>query len=214
MCGVFGIYGHEEASNLTYLGLHALQHRGQESAGIVSTDGGAMHSFRAMGLVADVCTAEVLSHLPGSAAIGHVRYSTAGVSQLKNAQPLYVSYQGGQLAVAHNGNLVNAQSLKDELESTGAIFQSDSDTEVLIHLIARSRETSFTRRVVEALKRVEGAYSLVFLTQRQLVGVRDPRGFRPLVLGKRKDAWVLASETCALDLIEAEFVREVEPGEL
>ncbi|HZA49219.1 MAG TPA: amidophosphoribosyltransferase, partial [Myxococcaceae bacterium] len=174
----------------------------------------AMHSFRAMGLVADVCTAEVLSRLPGNAAIGHVRYSTAGVSQLKNAQPLYVSYQGGQLGVAHNGNLVNAQSLKDELESTGAIFQSDSDTEVLIHLIARSRETSFTRRVVEALKRVEGAYSLVFLTERQMVGVRDPRGFRPLVLGKRNNAWVLASETCALDLIEADFVREVEPGEL
>jgi amidophosphoribosyltransferase len=214
MCGIFGIHGHEEASNLTYLGLHALQHRGQESAGIVSSDGGGMHSFRAMGLVADVCTAEVLSRLPGSAAIGHVRYSTAGVSQLKNAQPLYVSYQGGQLAVAHNGNLVNAQSLKDELESTGAIFQSDSDTEVLIHLIARSRESSFTRRVVEALKRVEGAYSLLFLTERQLVGVRDPRGFRPLVLGKLKNAWVLASETCALDLIEAEFVREVEPGEL
>jgi amidophosphoribosyltransferase len=214
MCGVFGIYGHDEASNLTYLGLHALQHRGQESAGIVSSSHGALHSFRAMGLVADVCTADVLARLPGNAAIGHVRYSTAGVSQLKNAQPLYVSYQGGQLGVAHNGNLVNAQSLKDELESTGAIFQSDSDTEVLIHLIARSRETSFVGRVVESLKRVEGAYSLVFLTERQLVAVRDPRGFRPLVLGKLKNAWVLASETCALDLIEAEFVREIEPGEL
>ncbi|HYX91570.1 MAG TPA: amidophosphoribosyltransferase, partial [Myxococcaceae bacterium] len=214
MCGVFGIYGHDEASNLTYLGLHALQHRGQESAGIVSSSQGSLHSFRAMGLVADVCTADVLAELPGNAAIGHVRYSTAGVSQLKNAQPLYVRYQGGQLGVAHNGNLVNAQSLRDELESTGAIFQSDSDTEVLIHLIARSRESSFAARVVESLKRVEGAYSLLFLTDKQLVAVRDPRGFRPLVLGKLKGAWVLASETCALDLIEAEFIREVEPGEL
>jgi amidophosphoribosyltransferase len=214
MCGVFGIYGHEEASNLTYLGLHALQHRGQESAGIVSTDRQQLHGFRGMGLVADLFTQPVLGSLPGSAAIGHVRYSTSGMSQLKNAQPLRVSYSGGQLAVAHNGNLVNAQALKDELEASGAIFQSDSDTEVLIHLIARSKAPSFQHRVVEALRRVEGAYSLLFLTEKQLIAARDPHGFRPLVLGKLKNAWVLASETNALDLIEAEFIRELAPGEV
>jgi len=214
MCGVFGIFGHEEASNLTYLGLHALQHRGQESAGIVSSDQKVLHAHRQMGLVADVFTAEALSRLPGTAAIGQVRYSTAGVSQLKNAQPLTVEYAGGSLAIAHNGNLVNAQELRDELEHDGAIFQSDSDTEVIVHLIARAREPSFEQRAVQALQRVEGAYTLLLLTQRQLVAVRDSFGFRPLVLGRLKDAHVLASETTALDLIEAEFVREVEPGEM
>ncbi|MFZ5471407.1 MAG: amidophosphoribosyltransferase [Myxococcota bacterium] len=215
MCGVFGIVGHSEAPHLTYLGLHALQHRGQESAGIVSADGATLKSWRQMGLVADVFTAPVLERLsPAQAAIGHVRYSTAGVSHLKNAQPLMVAYAGGQLAVAHNGNLVNAQTLRDELEQTGAIFQSDSDTEVFVHLIARSREAAFPQKVVEALARVQGAYSLLFLTERQLVAVRDPFGFRPLVLGRLKNAYVLASETTALDLIEAELIREVEPGEM
>ena len=214
MCGIFGIFGNEEASNLTYLGLHALQHRGQESAGIVASDGAELRSYRQMGLVADVFTAPVLEKLPGKAAIGHVRYSTAGVSQLKNAQPLIVMYAGGQLAVAHNGNLTNAVALRRELEESGAIFQSDSDTEAIIHLIARSKESLFERKVVEALGRVQGAYSLVFLTERQLVAARDPIGFRPLVLGKLKNAYVLASETTALDLIEAELIREIEPGEM
>src|SRR5712692_1109969 len=173
MCGVFGIFGHEEASNLTYLGLHALQHRGQESACIVSSDQKALHAHRQMGLVGDVFTAEALSRLPGSAAIGQVRYSTAGMSQLKNAQPLTVAYAGGGLAIAHNGNLVNAQALRNELEQSGAIFQSDADTEVIVHLIARARELSFEQRVVQALQRVQGAYSLLFLTERQLVAVRD-----------------------------------------
>lgn len=214
MCGVFGIMGHDEASNLAYLGLHALQHRGQESAGIVSSDAGGLKLHRQMGLVADVFTAPVLEQLSGRSAIGHVRYATTGVSHLKNAQPLMVSYAGGQLAVAHNGNLVNAQALREELERSGAIFQSDSDTEVIIHLIARSKQESFEEKVVEALSRVQGAYSLLFLTQDKLVAARDSFGFRPLVLGRLKDAWVLASESTALDLIEAEFIREMEPGEL
>ncbi len=214
MCGVFGIFGHEEAANLTYLGLHALQHRGQESAGIVSNEQGSLKSWRQMGLVSDVFTAPVLASLPGQAAIGHVRYSTAGGSHLKNVQPLMVEYAGGKLAVAHNGNLVNAQLLRAELESHGAIFQSDADTEALIHLIARSREHEFEKRLIEALGRVTGAYSLLFLTEKQLVAVRDPYGFRPLVLGRLKNAYVLASETTALDLIEAELIREIEPGEM
>jgi amidophosphoribosyltransferase len=214
MCGIFGIFGHDEAANLTYLGLHALQHRGQESAGIISADQGALKSWRQMGLVADVFTAPVLARLTGRAAIGHVRYSTAGVSHLKNAQPLMAEYAHGPLAVAHNGNLVNAVALRDELEARGAIFSSDSDTEALIHLIAHSKEVAFAGRVVEALKQAQGAYSLLFLTDKELVAVRDPFGFRPLVLGRLKGAYVLASETTALDLIEAEFVREVEPGEM
>ncbi len=214
MCGVFGIFGHDEAANLTYLGLHALQHRGQESAGIISCDSGALKSWRQMGLVADVFTVPVLERLTGRAAIGHVRYSTAGVSHLKNAQPLMAEYVRGKLAVAHNGNLVNAQALKDELGASGAIFQSDADNEVIIHLIARSKETAFEARVVEALARVQGAYSLLFLTERELVAVRDPHGFRPLVLGRLKNSYVLASETTALDLIEAELIREIEPGEM
>jgi len=214
MCGVFGIVGHPEASNLTYLGLHALQHRGQESAGIVSSDESRLHAYRAMGLVADVFTAKVLEDLPGTAAIGHARYSTAGMSHVKNAQPMMVEYVGGQMAVAHNGNLVNADALRTELVSQGAIFGSDSDTETVVHLIARSKQPTFEKKVVEALARVQGAYSLLFLTSKQLVAVRDPFGFRPLVLGRLKNAYVLASETTALDLIEAEFLREVEPGEM
>ena len=223
-CGVFGIWaqGHsEEAANYAYLGLHALQHRGQESAGIVSTDGETLHVHREMGLVADIFGAEVLSQLKGYAAIGHVRYSTAGASHLKNAQPLAVQYAGGAVAVAHNGNLVNAEQLRAELESQGSIFQASSDTEVIVHLIARARTAGATGpteqllgAVREALGKVSGAYSILFLTPRALVGARDPMGFRPLVLGKLKGSWVLASETTALDLIEAEYVREIEPGEV
>ena len=214
MCGVFGIFGHEEASHLTYLGLHALQHRGQESAGITSSDGSRLKTYRAMGLVADVFTEPILNELPGKAAIGHVRYSTAGGSHVRNAQPYQVSYGGGQLAVAHNGNFVNADEARKELEEAGAIFQSDSDTENVIHYIARSRAGAFEARVVDGLRRLEGAYSMVFLTEKKLVAVRDPIGFRPLVLGRLKNAYVIASETTALDLIEAELLREIEPGEM
>lgn len=214
MCGVFGIFGHEEASHLTYLGLHALQHRGQESAGIVSSTGTTLTSYRAMGLVADVFTEPVLEKLEGRVAIGHVRYSTAGGSHLKNAQPYHVSFAGGQLAVAHNGNFVNAEVTRARLEVEGAIFQSDSDTENVIHLIARSRAPTFEGRVEEALKALEGAYSMLFLTEKKMVAVRDPIGFRPLVLGRLKNAYVVASESTALDLIEAELIREVAPGEM
>ncbi|QAT82636.1 amidophosphoribosyltransferase [Corallococcus coralloides] len=215
MCGIFGIVGHGEASNLTYLGLHALQHRGQESAGIVASDGDTLRAHRQMGLVADIFTAPVIEGLPGKAAIGHVRYSTAGGSGIKNAQPLFVNYAGGQFSIAHNGNLVNAVELKAELEAEGALFQSDADTEVVMHLLARSKQPTFEARLVEALRRVEGAYSILLLTEDKLIAVRDPNGFRPLVLGKMKEgAYVLASETTALDLIEAEIVRELEPGEL
>ncbi len=213
-CGVFGIFGHPEASNLTYLGLYSLQHRGQESAGIVSTDGYSLHSHRQMGLVADIFNAEVLDKLPGSAAIGHVRYSTAGSSHLKNAQPFVVEYSRGAIAIAHNGNLTNALALRDELEAYGSIFQSTMDTEVIVHLIALSKELRLEDRIAQSLKRVQGAYSLCFLTEDKLIGARDPYGFRPLVLGKVGDGWVLASESCALDLIEAEYVREIEPGEV
>ncbi len=214
MCGVFGIFGHDEAAHLTYLGLHALQHRGQESAGIVSSDGSRLKSYRAMGLVADVFTEPVLAELPGRAAIGHVRYSTAGGSHVRNAQPYQVSFAGGQMAIAHNGNFVNADDARKGLEETGAIFQSDSDTENVIHYIARSRASTFEQRVVDALKELDGAYSMVFLTEKKLVAVRDEVGFRPLVLGRVKNAYVIASETTALDLIEAELLREIEPGEM
>jgi amidophosphoribosyltransferase len=212
-CGVFGIYGSTDAANLTYLGLYALQHRGQESAGIVSSDTQRLHIHREMGLVADIFDESVLAKLPGRSAIGHVRYSTTGESLLKNAQPFAVDYSRGSIAMAHNGNLVNASLLRDELEAYGAIFQSTIDTEVIAHLIAQSKENTIEDQVVDALSRVKGAYSIVFLTERKLMAARDPFGFRPLVLGRLKDAWVVASETCALDLIEAEFVREVEPGE-
>ena len=214
MCGIFGIVGNAEAANITYLGLHALQHRGQESAGIVASDGQRLNGHREMGLVQDVFSADVLAKLPGSAAIGHTRYSTAGVSQSKNAQPIQVQYIGGGLSIAHNGNLVNAQRLRAELERAGAIFQGDSDTEVIVHLMARSQKPTLEKRLIEALERVEGAYSLLVLTEKQLIAVRDPLGFRPLVLGRLKNAYVLASETTALDLVEAEYLRELEPGEM
>lgn len=214
MCGIFGIYNHLEASNLAYLGLYALQHRGQESAGIVSSDDRQLHHYRQMGLVSEIFTNEVLKKLPGKSAIGHVRYSTAGSSELKNAQPFVVDYHKGGMAIAHNGNLSNAPLIKSDLESKGSIFQSNMDTEVIVHLIARFKEKNFVERVVHALKQVEGAYSLLFLTEKEMVAARDPFGFRPLVLGRLKEAPVIASETCAFDLIGAKFEREIEPGEI
>jgi amidophosphoribosyltransferase len=214
MCGIVGIYGHPEAANLAYLGLYALQHRGQESAGIVSSDGERLRWVREMGHVGDIFTADRLGHLDGFAAIGHVRYSTAGDSTLKNAQPIAVDYSGGSVAVGHNGNLVNAAELRERLEAEGSIFQTTSDTEVIVHLIARSRERSLPERTADALRQVRGAYSLVFLAQNMLIAVRDPMGFRPLALGKLNDSWVISSETCAFELIGAQFVRDVQPGEM
>jgi amidophosphoribosyltransferase len=213
-CGIFGIFGHLEASNLTYLGLYSLQHRGQESAGIVSSDGSILYSHRGTGLVSEVFTRKIIDRIPGDRAIGHVRYSTAGASHIKNAQPFVVEYARGNLAVAHNGNLTNASRIRDELEAYGSIFQSTMDTEVIIHLIAQSRERSLADRVVAALQQVQGAYSLLFLNEEELIAVRDPNGFRPLALGKLDDAYVVASETCAFDLIGATYLREVEPGEV
>jgi amidophosphoribosyltransferase len=213
-CGVFGIFGHPEASNLTYLGLHALQHRGQEAAGIVSSDGDQLHLHRAQGLVADVFNSENLAALPGDRAIGHVRYATCGASDIVNVQPLTFNIRGGTLALAHNGNLVNAEELRTELEDGGAIFHGSSDTEVIGHLLALERKGTLPERVAAALRRVHGAYSLLFLTRDQLIGVRDPHGFRPLVIGKVRDAYVMCSETTALDLIDAEYLCEVEPGEM
>src|SRR6185369_12357597 len=197
MCGVVGVFGHPEAANLAYLGLYALQHRGQESAGIVATDGDKLRAVREMGHVNDIFTANRLKKdLPGQAAIGHVRYSTAGDSSKQNAQPIAVNYAGGSVAVGHNGNLVNAVELRERLEADGAIFQTTSDTECIVHLIARSRERTLPERA---------AYSLVFLTENSLVAVRDPMGFRPLVLGKIKDTYVVSSETCAFELLGATY---------
>ena len=212
-CGVFGILGSNEAANHTYLGLYALQHRGQESAGIVTSDGKTLHLERAMGLVADVFTEARLRRLAGNLAIGHVRYSTTGSSQLKNAQPILATCRHGSVALAHNGNLVNAQVLKAELEAQGSIFNSSTDSEVIVHLIARSQSGDLVESTAEALSRVSGAYSLVIMNERELLGIRDPHGFRPLSLGRLGDAWVLASESCAFDLIEAKFIRDLEPGE-
>ena len=215
MCGIFGVYGHSEAANLTYLGLHALQHRGQESAGIVSADGDRLHYVRRMGLVAEAFAGgAAFKDLPGHLAIGHVRYSTAGESAIRNAQPFCVDYAHGSIAVAHNGNLVNAPELRRKLEMDGSIFQSNSDSEVIVHLIARARELDIEHRIQSALRQVEGAWSLLFASEGKLIAVRDPRGFRPLALGRLKDAFVFASESCAFDLLEAEFIREIEPGEM
>jgi amidophosphoribosyltransferase len=213
-CGVVGIYGHPEASNLAYLGLYALQHRGQEGAGICSSDGSSLHLEKAMGLVADIFTEKRLKRLPGSIAIGHNRYSTAGGSSLKNVQPLMANYALGTIAVAHNGNLVNAERLRTELESEGAIFQSTADSEVLLHLIARSRRDEPYERVAEAIAQTSGAFSLLFLRENELIGVREPFGVRPLWIGRIDGAYAVASETCAFDLIGAEYVRDVEPGEM
>lgn len=213
-CGVVGVWGHKEASTITYLGLHALQHRGQESAGIVTSDGATLRTHKALGLVGDIFSPPVLAGLPGDRAIGHVHYAMAGETGIENAQPLTIRQQTGQLSVAHNGNLVNADVIRRELEEKGAIFSSSTDTEVILHLIARERNGALTGRIEKALSQLKGAYSLVFLSTDELVAARDPLGFRPLVLGRLKDAWVVASETSAFGLIEAEFVREIEPGEI
>ena len=213
-CGVFGVFGCDKAAELTYLGLFALQHRGEESAGIVTSDGKRLYLHKAMGLVGDAIPVHVLENLPGRAAIGHVRYSTTGSTTLANAQPLMVDYSRGQAALAHNGNLVNAQFLRAELEAYGSIFTSTTDSEIFIHLMAKPTYKNTVESVLGALKRVEGAYSMVLLTEKELIGMRDPHGFRPLCLGKLNGGYVIASETCAFDLIEAEFVREIKPGEV
>src|SRR5712691_2129472 len=213
-CGVFGIFGHAEASNLTYLGLYALQHRGQESAGIAASDGGQIRHHKAMGYVNEAFNSESLAKLPGSLAVGHVRYSTAGESLVANAHPIVVDSVHGQLAVCHNGNLVNAGELRDALVRSGAIFQTNSDTEVVVHLFARSRENGVEAAIIDAISQVRGAFSFVMMTKDRVIGARDPHGFRPLAVGKLGGAWVVCSETCALDLIGATYVRDVEPGEV
>jgi amidophosphoribosyltransferase len=214
-CGVFGVYGHPEAAAITALGLHALQHRGQEACGIVSYDGQQFHSERRMGLVGDnFSRASVIQRLQGHLAIGHVRYSTCGDAILRNVQPLFADIDTGGFAVAHNGNLTNALTLRGELISSGAICQSTSDTEVILHLLSRSKKRRIVERFVEAIREIEGAYALVCLTNDMLIGARDPVGIRPLVIGKLGTSYVLASETCALDMVGAEFLREVENGEV
>jgi amidophosphoribosyltransferase len=213
-CGVFGVFGHAEAAKMAYLGLYALQHRGQESAGIASTDGLEVHVHKSLGHVQDIFTPSVIAKLPGDAAIGHTRYSTAGDTSLMNAQPVVIDCNKGKLALGHNGNLTNALEVRRKLEHRGSIFQSTSDTEVIVHLIARSSARNLSGAIADALNQVEGAYSLLLLTRDEIYAIRDPRGFRPLCLGRLNGAWVAASETCAFDLIDAEYVREVEPGEM
>jgi amidophosphoribosyltransferase len=224
-CGVFGVFGapagegtSAEAAKLTYLGLYALQHRGQESAGMVSTDGAELYARKGMGLVMDVFPADVIAQLPGTAAIGHTRYSTAGDTTLVNAQPIVIDCNKGKLALGHNGNLTNANKWRRKLEHQGSIFQTTSDTEVIVHLIARSAARNLPAAIADALNQVEGAYSLLLLTRDELYAIRDPRGFRPLNLGRvatpNGHAWMVASETCAFDLLDAEYVREIEPGEM
>jgi amidophosphoribosyltransferase len=213
-CGVFGIFGHPEAAKITYLGLHSLQHRGQESAGICTMENGRLYNHKRMGLVADIFDESAFKELPGKVAIGHVRYSTTGSSQLRNAQPIAVEYAQGSLAIAHNGNLVNARRIRDELEARGSIFVSTVDSEVIVHLIARSSQRTLVEALISSLQKVRGAYSLLILADDGILGMRDPHGFRPLCLGKLDDAWVLASETCAFDIIDAKYVRDVEPGEI
>jgi len=213
-CGLFGIYGHRDAARLTYLGLYALQHRGEEAAGIVTFDGKTMHAHKGMGLVSEVFNEATLHALPGRMAVGHTRYSTTGSSTLKNSQPLVVTYAKGSIAVAHNGNLINAFELRQQLEANGSIFQTTVDSEIILHLLARATNKEFQDDLVECLRLLRGAFTLLFVTERELIGCRDPNGFRPLCIGKLNKAYVLASETCALDLIGAKFVREVEPGEV
>src|SRR5712672_2255410 len=218
-CGVFGVFGHEEASKLTYLGLDSLQHRGQESAGMVSSDGHELHLHRAMGEVEEIFQPAVLAKLPGNAAIGHARYSTAGDKALLNAQPIMIDCNKGKVALGHNGNLTNAGEWRRKLEHRGSIFQTNSDTEVIVHLLARSQARNLSGAIGDALNQVEGAYSLLVLTPDELYAVRDPRGFRPLNLGKfttpsGEIAWIVASETCAFDLLNAQYLREIEAGEM
>ena len=214
-CGIYGIYGHEDAAAMVALGLHALQHRGQEAAGIVTYDGGHFHSHRGHGLVGDNFGKEkVINRLKGPMGMGHVRYSTTGDTVLRNVQPLFADFEFGGLSIAHNGNLTNAFELRQDLVRRGCIFQSTSDTEAIIHLIARSTYSTVVDRMIDALKQVEGAYSLVAMTRQKLIGVRDPKGVRPLVLGRMGDSYILASESCALAITGAEYIRDVEPGEI
>ena len=213
-CGIFGIFGHPEAANLTYLGLYALQHRGQEGAGICSSDGRQLFIEKSMGLVADIFTEKRLRRLPGYMAIGHNRYSTAGSSVLKNVQPIVANFALGTLAIAHNGNLVSAGDLRAVLEEEGAIFQSSSDSEVIVHLIAHSKGNEFSERVAHAVSQISGSFSLLILREKELIAIRDPYGVRPLSLGMKDGAYVIASETCAFDLIGATYIRDIEPGEV
>lgn len=213
-CGIFGIYEHEEAPYLTFLGLYSLQHRGQESAGIVSVEQGEPKSHKGMGLVADTFDEQIIKALAGTAAIGHVRYSTTGSSLLKNAQPFLAQHSGGFLAIAHNGNLINARELKIKLEAKGSIFQSTMDSEIFVHLMARSKKVGYMEKIIHTLAQVKGAYSILLLTENSLIAARDPHGFRPLCLGEINGSYVLASETCALDLVQARYLRDVQPGEV
>ena len=213
-CGVFGVFGHAEAAKIAYLGLYAMQHRGQEAAGICSSDGADLRVVKGMGLVADIFDPKRLSGLPGDAAIGHTRYSTAGDTTLNNAQPILIDCSKGKLAVGHNGNLTNAVEWRRKLEHRGSIFQTTSDTEVIVHLIARSSGRNLSSSIADALNQVEGAYSLLVLTRDELYAIRDPRGFRPLCLGRLGDTYMVASETCAFDLLDATYIREIEPGEM
>lgn len=213
-CGVFGIFGHPKAAEIAYLGLFALQHRGEESAGICVSDGKELRLYKNLGLVGDVFNEEILKKLPGHSAIGHVRYSTTGSTTVTNAQPIKVDYSRGQVAVAHNGNLVNARYLRDELEAYGSIFSGTTDSEIIVHLMAKPNYSTRVESVLGTVKKMEGAFTLTLLTEDELIGVRDPYGFRPLCLGKLDGAWVLASENCALELVDAELVREIEPGEV
>ena len=214
MCGIFGIYGHKDAARLTYLGLYALQHRGEESAGIVAYDGKRVRYHMGMGLVGDVFNEEVIRSLRGNVSCGHVRYSTTGLSHGKNIQPFLATLRRGHIAVAHNGNLTNALKLRREMEKNGSIFQTTMDSEVMVHLLAKSGERDRKLGVVEALSQLEGSYSLVLMLDNLLVGARDPYGFRPLCLGQLGESQILASESCSLDLVGADYIREIEPGEI
>lgn len=214
MCAIFGIYGHKDAASLTYLGLYALQHRGEESSGIISYDGKRIHQNKGMGLVSDVFDQESIKRLPGHLAIGHNRYSTTGLSNIKNIQPFLVSHKGSFIAIAHNGNLVNTVKLRESLENNGSIFQTTMDSEIIAHLLARSQGKDYKEHIIDVLSQLEGAYSLILMLSDTLIGARDLYGFRPLCLGKFDGAYILASETCALDLIGAQYLRDVEPAEI
>ena len=213
-CGIFAVYGHEEAAKLTYFGLYALQHRGQESAGMVTSNGAGMLEHKAMGLVPEIFDERILDGLKGRMALGHVRYSTTGSSSLVNAQPFRILYAGKSLAIAHNGNLVNARQIRSELENRGSIFQTTMDSEVVLHLTAKSFKKGLEQAMIETVAQIKGAYSLVIMTEDTLIAARDPNGFRPLCLGRIDSGFVLSSETCAFDLVEAEYIRDVEPGEI
>ena len=213
-CGIFAIYGHEEAAKLTYFGLYALQHRGQESAGIIASDGKDVTEHKAMGLVPDTFDEQILNKLKGHIALGHVRYSTTGSSLLANAQPFRVQYSGNTYAIAHNGNLVNSHQIRTEMEAQGSIFQTTMDSEIILHLAAKAMKKGMEQAMLETIARVRGAYSMIIMTEDTLIAARDPHGFRPLCLGRLNSSYVVASETCALDLVEAEYIRDVEPGEI